>query len=193
VHKAYDEATAILVGDGMQARAFALAAGAPGLSADQKISIINVLAGASGFNGMVGGQFVDVTSTGKALSLDQLQAMHVLKTGALIRAALAMGGIAATATAPQLAALDDYGRHIGLAFQVVDDILDVEGSTATLGKTRGKDGEANKATYVKQLGLDGARQEAQRLLAAALAALGGFGESADHLRDLARYIVERDR
>ena len=119
--------------------------------------------------------------------------MHSLKPGALIRAALAMGGIAAGGSDEQLAALDEYGQHIGLAFQVVDDILDVEGDTATLGKTQGKDGEANKPTYVKLMGLDGAKAEANRLLAAALEALNGFGESADHLRDLARYIVERDR
>jgi len=193
LHKAYDEATAILVGDGLQARAFELIADAPELSAERKVNIIKVLAQASGLRGMVGGQYIDIASTGKDLSLEELQAMHALKTGALIRAALAMGGIAAGATAEQLAALDEYGRHIGLAFQVVDDILDVEGDTATLGKTGGKDGEANKPTYVKLMGLDGAKTEAQRLLEAALAALDGFGESADHLRDLARYIVERDR
>ena len=193
LHKAYDEATAILVGDGLQARAFELVADAPELSAEQKVQIIKVLAQASGLQGMVGGQYIDIASTGKDLTLEELQAMHALKTGALIRAALAMGGIAAGATDEQLEALDEYGQHIGLAFQVVDDILDVEGDTATLGKTQGKDGEANKPTYVKLMGLEGARVEAQRLLEAALVALDGFGESADHLRDLARYIVERDR
>jgi geranylgeranyl pyrophosphate synthase len=119
--------------------------------------------------------------------------MHSLKTGALIRASLALGGIAAGASEAQLAALDEYGIHIGLAFQVVDDILDVEGDTETLGKTQGKDGAANKPTYVKLMGLKGAKAEAQRLLQAALDAVEGFGESADHLRGLARYIVERDR
>jgi geranylgeranyl pyrophosphate synthase len=193
LHKAYDEATAILVGDGLQARAFEFIADAPELSAEQKVKIIKVLAHASGLQGMVGGQYIDIASTGKDLSLEELQAMHALKTGALIRAALAMGGIAAGASDEQLAALDEYGQHIGLAFQVVDDILDVEGDTATLGKTQGKDGEANKPTYVKLMGLEGAKAEAQRLLESALAALDGFGESADHLRDLARYIVERDR
>ncbi len=193
LHKAYDEATAILVGDGLQARAFELLADAEGFSAAQRIAMIKTLAAASGLAGMVGGQFIDISSTGKDLTLEQLQAMHALKTGALIRAALAMGGIAAGASEQQLAALDEYGSHIGLAFQVVDDILDVEGDTATLGKTRGKDGEANKPTYVKLMGLDGAKNEAQRLLVAALKALDGFGDSADHLRDMARYIVERDR
>ena len=193
LHKAYDEATAILVGDGLQARAFELLADAPGLRAEQKIAMIKVLAAAAGPQGMVGGQFIDIQATDSDMTLEQLQAMHSLKTGALIRASLALGGIAASATRQQLAALDEYGTHIGLAFQVVDDILDVEGNTETLGKTQGKDGEANKPTYVKLMGLEGAKAEAQRLLEAALEALGDFGDSADHLRDLARYIVERDR
>jgi geranylgeranyl pyrophosphate synthase len=126
------------------------------------------------------------------MALEELRAMHSLKTGALIRASLALGGIAAGASEEQLAALDEYGTHIGLAFQVVDDILDVEGDEETLGKTQGKDAEANKPTYVKLMGLKGAKNEAQRLLQAALDALDSFGESADHLRGLARYIVERD-
>jgi geranylgeranyl pyrophosphate synthase len=193
LHKAYDEATAILVGDGLQARAFELLADAPGLSAEQRISMVKVLARAVGPAGMVGGQFIDIQATNCDMTLVQLQAMHSLKTGALIRASLAVGGIAAGASEQQLAALDEYGTHIGLAFQVVDDILDVEGDTATLGKTKGKDNEANKPTYVKLLGLEGAKAEALRLLAEALNALRGFGESADLLRDLARYIVERDR
>ncbi len=192
LHKAYDEATAILVGDGLQARAFELLADAPGLSAEQKIAMVKVLAAAAGPQGMVGGQFIDIQATDSDMSLDELQAMHSLKTGALIRASLALGGIAAGATEEQLAALDKYGTHIGLAFQVVDDILDVEGNTQTLGKTQGKDGEANKPTYVKLMGLEGAKAEARRLLEAALHALKDFGKSADHLRGLARYIVERD-
>ena len=193
LHKAYDEATAILVGDGLQARAFELLADAPGLSAEQKVRMIKVLAHAAGMEGMVGGQYIDIQATDSDMSLEELQAMHSLKTGALIRASLALGGIAANATEEQLAALDEYGTHIGLAFQVVDDILDVEGDAETLGKTQGKDAEANKPTYVKLMGLEGAKAEAQRLLEEALEALDSFGESADHLRDLARYIVERDR
>lgn len=193
LHKAYDEATAILVGDGLQARAFELLADAPGLSAEQRVAMVKVLANAAGPAGMVGGQYIDIQATDSDMALEQLQAMHSLKTGALIRASLALGGIAAGASEQQLAALDKYGSHIGVAFQVVDDILDVEGNTETLGKTRGKDDEANKPTYVKLLGLEGAKAEAQALLQAALEALDGFGESADHLRDLARFIVERDR
>jgi geranylgeranyl pyrophosphate synthase len=192
-HKAYDEATAILAGDALQTRAFELLAEAEGFSDTQRVQLIKALASASGVQGMVGGQAIDIAAVNRELSLDQLRAMHALKTGALIRAALALGGIAANATPQQLTALDQFGAHIGLAFQVVDDILDVEGDTQTLGKTQGKDGEANKPTYVKLMGLEGAKLEARQLLAAALAALDEFGESADQLRELARYIVERDR
>jgi geranylgeranyl pyrophosphate synthase len=192
LHMAYDEATAILVGDGLQASAFELIADAPGLSAEQKVRMVKVLANAAGMEGMVGGQYIDIQATDSDMTLEELQAMHSLKTGALIRASLAMGGIAAGASEEQLATLDEYGTHIGLAFQVVDDILDVEGDEETLGKTQGKDMEANKPTYVKLMGLDGAKAEAQRLLQAALDALQDFGDAADHLRDLARYIIERD-
>jgi geranylgeranyl pyrophosphate synthase len=193
LHKAYDEATAILVGDALQARAYELLAEAPDLRAEQKIQMVKVLAKAAGIEGMVGGQYIDIKATDSDISLDKLGEMHAMKTGALIRASLALGGIAADATEDQLTALDEYGQNIGLAFQVVDDILDVEGDSETLGKTQGKDAEANKPTYVKLLGLDGAKAEARRLLEAALDALSNFGESADHLRDLAKYIVERDR
>jgi len=192
LHKAYDEATAILVGDSLQARAFELLATATELSPQQRVDMIEILARAAGPAGMVGGQYIDIQATDSDMDLDELQTMHALKTGALIRASLALGGIAACATGTQLAALDTYGRDIGLAFQVVDDILDVEGDTATLGKTSGKDSEANKPTYVKLLGLAEARAEAARLLQTALAALEEFGDSAEHLRDLASYIIERN-
>ena len=155
--------------------------------------MVKVLAAAAGAEGMVGGQAMDIESEGKDLSLEALRELHSLKTGALIRASLAIGGIAANASQTQLDALDEFGQHIGLAFQVVDDILDVEGTTETLGKTGGKDAQSDKATYVKLMGLDGAKEEAQRLLDAALDSLSGFGESADDLRDLASYIVNRDR
>jgi geranylgeranyl pyrophosphate synthase len=136
---------------------------------------------------------MDIAATNSNVNLQQLQSMHAFKTGAIIRAALAMGGIAANASAEQLSALDTYGTHIGLAFQVVDDILDVEGNAETLGKTQGKDSKANKPTYVSLMGLDGAKKESQRLLQAALEALGEFGVSADSLRGLAHYITARDR
>ncbi|QIB66155.1 polyprenyl synthetase family protein [Kineobactrum salinum] len=191
LHKAFDEPTAILVGDGLQALAFELLATAQDLSAEQKVSMIKELAKASGLAGMVGGQYLDVCATGRPLTLEQLQAMHERKTGALIRAALALGGIAAGASSDQLAALDGCGRHIGLAFQIVDDILDVEGDTQTLGKTQGKDALDDKATYVKLLGLASARESAEHLLDGALDALEDFGKSADMLRGLARLVVDR--
>jgi farnesyl diphosphate synthase/geranylgeranyl diphosphate synthase type II len=193
LHKAFDEATAILVGDGLQAKAFELLAGAPGLSAEQRIAMVEVLSRAAGPEGMVGGQYIDIQATNSDMTLEQLQVMHSLKTGELIRASLALGGIAAGGSKDQLEALDRFGTHIGLAFQVVDDILDVEGNTESLGKTRGKDSEANKPTYVKLMGLEGAKAEARRQLELALDALEVFGDSAEMLRELARYIVARDR
>ncbi|MFV0476689.1 MAG: polyprenyl synthetase family protein [Parahaliea sp.] len=192
LHKAFDEATAILVGDGLQTLAFEQLADAPGLSDAQKVAMIRVLAQTAGFGGMVGGQYVDVQSEGKEIGLAELKSLHAMKTGALIQAAVALGAIAGGASQAQLASLDDYASHIGLAFQVVDDILDVEGDTATLGKTQGKDEAADKATYVKFLGLEGAKNKARQLLATALTALESFDESANLLRDIARYIIERD-
>ena len=192
-HKAFSEATAILAGDALQAWAFELLADAPDFNAVQRVALIKSLAKAAGLQGMVGGQAMDITATNTDVNLQQLQSMHAFKTGAIIRAALTMGGIAANASAEQLSALDAYGTHIGLAFQVVDDILDVEGNTETLGKTQGKDSKANKPTYVSLMGLDGAKKESQRLLQAALDALGEFGVSADPLRGLAHYIIARDR
>ncbi len=191
-HVVYGEAMAILAGDALQARAFELIADAPDLTAEQRVRMVKVLSHAVGAEGMVGGQAIDIESEGKDLTLEELRELHSLKTGALIRASLALGGIAANATEEQLAALDEFGTHIGLAFQVVDDILDVEGTTESLGKTGGKDEASDKATYVKLLGLDGAKAEAQRLLDAALEAVSGFGDAADDLRDLARYIVNRN-
>tara|TARA_R110000823_G_scaffold198080_7_gene329224 strand:- start:29555 stop:30475 length:921 start_codon:yes stop_codon:yes gene_type:complete len=193
LHRAFDEASAILAGDGLQARAFQLIAEAPELTAGQRIHAVSALARASGPSGMVGGQFIDVAATASEMDLAALRRMHELKTGALIRAAVTLGGIAADGSPSQLEALERYGAAIGLAFQVVDDILDVEGDAATLGKTSGKDFAANKPTYVSLLGLEGARVQAGQLLESALQALDGFGESADLLRALARYIVERDR
>ncbi|MEM9256473.1 MAG: polyprenyl synthetase family protein [Pseudomonadota bacterium] len=193
VHKAFDEATAILVGDGLQALAFKTIAKSQSLDAEQRIAMTDLLAEAAGLGGMVGGQFVDVRSTNEGLTLEELQSMHLLKTGALIRAAVGLGAIAAAADSHQRAALDRYSLHVGLAFQIVDDILDVEKSSEQLGKTSGKDERANKATYVSLLGLSEAKAAAQSHLERALDALTGFGESANGLRDLALYIVTRDR
>jgi geranylgeranyl pyrophosphate synthase len=191
LHRAYDESTAILAGDALQASAFELLADTPDITAEQKIDMIKILAVAAGRHGMVGGQAIDIQATDREMTLTQLQSMHSLKTGALIRASLSLGGIAAGATKSQLTALEEYGNTIGLAFQVVDDILDVTSNTATLGKTQGKDASANKATYVRLMGLDGAKEEVQHLLAKALTALEMFGEPANYLRELALYITQR--
>ncbi len=191
LHKAFDEATAILVGDGLQALAFELLVDAEGLPAEARMRMVRVLAQAAGLGGMVGGQFVDIAATGSPLALTELQGLHTLKTGALIRASLSLGAIAASASREEQAALEVFGEHLGLAFQVVDDILDVEGSAATLGKTGGKDAAAGKTTYVSLLGPDGARAAADALLTDGLEALTCFGNNADALRGLARFIVQR--
>lgn len=193
LHKAYDEATAILAGDALQAHAFELLADTPDVDSSRKIMMLKTLSAAAGPMGMVGGQFIDIQSTGLSVSLESLQTMHALKTGALIRASLNLGGIAAGGSAAELDALDNYGRQIGLAFQVVDDILDVESSTATLGKTQGKDVQDNKPTYVTLMGIENARQEADRLLQGALDSLDALQSDAYTLRALGRYIVARDR
>jgi farnesyl diphosphate synthase/geranylgeranyl diphosphate synthase type II len=190
-HRAYSEALAILVGDTLQARAFELLATAPGTDDSQKVHLIQTLAHAAGSAGMVGGQAVDIAATNKRLDLTQLQTMHGLKTGALIRAAVALGAVTARASDKQLEHLDSYGKHIGLAFQVVDDVLDVEGTSQSLGKTSGKDSEANKSTYVSLLGLEGAKAAAEEQRQAALECIGEFDGRADHLRNLATYITAR--
>ncbi len=192
VHKAYNESTAILVGDALQARAFQLLAQAPELSAEQRVRMTAVLASAAGSRGMVGGQFIDMQATGSAMPLAALQSMHQLKTGALIRAALALGGIVGGASDSELAALDAFGEHTGLAFQIIDDVLDDVVDTAALGKTSGKDKKDNKPTYVSALGLEGAQSAAKKELMLALQAISSFGASADELRALAKFIVERD-
>lgn len=193
LHRAFDEATAILTGDGLQAQAFEILAATPDISDTQRIDMIATLAVAAGPKGMVGGQQIDILATDTDMTLDGLRYMHSLKTGALIRCSLSLGAIAAQANEAQRCALERYGEHIGLAFQVVDDILDVEGDVEKLGKTQGKDQAANKPTYVSLLGLEGAKAQARSTLEQALAAIEMFGESADDLRALARFIVERDR
>jgi geranylgeranyl diphosphate synthase type II len=194
VHIAFDEATAILAGDALQALAFRLLSEADGqlASAATRLHMINLLAAAAGFEGMVSGQAIDFEAMGRSLSLQQLHTMHSLKTGALIRASVLLGALAAQrADAVQLAALERYAECIGLAFQVQDDILDVTADTATLGKTQGADQALNKPTYVSLLGLEGATTKARDLCDAALAALAPFDQRADALRSIARYIVER--
>ncbi|PUA28044.1 MAG: geranyl transferase [Cellvibrio sp. 79] len=189
-HIAFDEATAILAGDGLQTLAFELLLGTR-LTAETKVQLIAQLTRASGAEGMVLGQAIDLAAVDQQLNLAQLENMHRHKTGALIRASVAMGALAAGVDDRQLAALDNYAAAIGLAFQVQDDILDVTTDTATLGKQQGADIARNKPTYVSLLGLETARAKAAELHNQALASLETFGESAEHLRQMADYIIHR--
>lgn len=192
-HVQYDEATALLVGDSLQALAFQLLA-EHRLNDDavRQLEMVKLLAAASGSRGMAGGQAIDLASVGKSLTLPELELMHIHKTGALIRAAILLGAHCGSRMgAVQMDKLDHFGKLIGLAFQVVDDVLDCEADTATLGKTAGKDAENDKPTYVSLLGIQGARDMAQRLHREAQDALTEFGDAAQRLRELADFIVLR--
>ncbi len=193
VHVEFDEATALLAGDALQTAAFEVLAGHTVCdeAADQ-VAMLKILANASGAAGMAGGQAIDLASVGKSLSLPELEQMHILKTGALIRASVLLGSYCGTPlSAAERERLDRFAKLIGLAFQVVDDILDVEADTATLGKTAGKDAANDKPTYVSLLGLKEAREHAAELEAAALDAVSIFGDRAQRLRELAHFIVHR--
>lgn len=190
-HIAFNEATAILAGDALQTFAFELLSEAEGVDTETQIMLIRQLANASGVQGMVLGQAIDLAAVDKTIDLAQLENMHRHKTGALIRASVSMGATALGASTTQLKALDFYAAAIGLAFQVQDDILDVIADTQTLGKQQGADMARNKPTYVALLGLEGARAKAQELHQQALAALNDFGANADYLRALSAYIIER--
>jgi farnesyl diphosphate synthase len=192
VHVAYDEATALLVGDALQAQAFNVLADADTVPAPRQVAMLRLLAQAAGSAGMCGGQAIDLDSVGLALSLEQLERMHQLKTGALLRASVVLGALAGKDLTPaELAALDAYSRAIGLAFQVVDDVLDATADSATLGKTAGKDAADNKPTYVSILGLEPSIALAEKLRQDAHAALVPFGDNALRLRELADLIVQR--
>ena len=192
VHVQYDESTALLVGDALQTLAFDILS-TPGLFADaqRQLRAIHTLAQASGSRGMAGGQAIDLASVGKPLSLEELEVMHLHKTGALIRAAILLGALAGDIDDDSLQALDRYAKSVGLLFQVVDDVLDATADTATLGKTAGKDAAHDKPTYVSILGLAQSRQLAGELAAQAEAAVAGLGQRAQRLRELAHYIVSR--
>jgi farnesyl diphosphate synthase len=195
VHIEYDEATALLVGDALQTLAFQLLA--DHVLADSpaaQLVMVKTLAVAAGSRGMAGGQAIDMEATGKALSQAELEYMHVRKTGALISAAVKLGALCA---GPCPAALEQYANRVGLAFQVVDDVLDAEASTATLGKTAGKDSKHGKPTYVSAMGVARARQFAEELRLGAHAALdalddsGAYGQRAQRLRQVADFVVLR--
>jgi farnesyl diphosphate synthase len=192
VHVAYDEATALLVGDALQAQAFLVLAEDGAVPPARQVAMLRLLAHAAGSAGMCGGQAIDLDSVGIALTLEQLEQMHQLKTGALLRASVVLGALAGgDLSAAELAALDAYSNAIGLAFQVVDDVLDATADSATLGKTAGKDAAANKPTYVSILGLDASRVLADKLRNDAHEALVPFGDKAGRLRELADLIVQR--
>ena len=194
-HIAFDEATAILAGDSLQVLAFQILASDPTMTKnpERRVRMIELLAQASGPLGMAGGQSIDMQSEGKSPSVEDLEYMHKCKTGALIRCSVLLGALAhEDITKTQLESLSTYADAVGLAFQIKDDILDVEGEAATLGKTPGADQAQNKATYPALLGLDKAKMRLQNLKDKAASALESFGSAADPLRHLADYIVERN-
>lgn len=193
-HIAYGEATALLAGDAMQPLAFYILGHDPSMidNPARRIEMINTLALASGSRGMAGGQAMDLAAEGKTLALPELEDMHIHKTGALIRASVKLGALCcAEATTEQLEKLDHYAKCIGLAFQIRDDILDVEADTETLGKPQGADILRQKATYPALLGMQGAKEMAASLCNDALDSIRDMPESATSLRWLAEYIVER--
>jgi farnesyl diphosphate synthase len=193
-HKAYDEATALLAGDALQSLAFEILARDPALTIGpaRRLHMIMLLAAAAGSHGMAGGQAIDLASGGKTLTLAQLEDMHLRKTGALIRAAVLLGAHAREdVAAEKLAALENYSHAIGLAFQITDDILDVEGKAETLGKNPGMDRARGKSTYPQVLGLAEAKARAQVLQAQALESLAPLGDNGGVLAKLAGFIIER--
>jgi farnesyl diphosphate synthase len=192
VHVAFDEATAILAGDALQTLAFRQLADAPA-PAEVRIAMVRELATASGALGMCGGQAFDIDATGRGGDIDlrELERLHAMKTGALLRCAVRLGALAGGADATAHAALDRYAEALGLAFQIRDDLLDIEADSATLGKTAGKDAAQNKATFPALLGIDGSRARLARLHETMRQAIAPFGDDAATLAELARMVVER--
>ena len=192
-HVEYDEATALLVGDALQSQAFLLLS-EPRLADEpaRQLEMLRLLAQASGSRGMAGGQMIDIAATGRSLTRAELEFMHVHKTGALIRAAILLGALCGRPLGEEeTARLDRFAKRAGLLFQVVDDILDAAASTATLGKTAGKDAAQGKATYVSLLGLAEARALAESLRSEAREAIDSFGERGRRLHELAHFMVTR--
>jgi geranylgeranyl pyrophosphate synthase len=196
-HRAFDEATALLAGDALQTRAFEILAADPNLNklgAESRLCMLATLARAAGADGMAGGQAIDLASVGRALTAESLQDMHGRKTGALIHGAVLLGALAAPdVDRDRVAALEAYGHAVGLAFQIVDDILDVEGSTEALGKIAGADQRRRKPTYPAVLGLAESRARAAALHRTALESLSALGDNAGSLAELASFIIERNQ
>jgi geranylgeranyl diphosphate synthase, type II len=195
-HVAYDEATAILTGDALLTLAFQLLASPEGMAdvpADKRLHVINAVAAAAGHKGMIGGQMADIGSEGNRIALSRLEQLHMMKTGALINAAITTGAILGGATSEQIRHLHKYAQNIGLAFQIIDDILNVEGDPALLGKAVGTDEEKKKSTYPALLGLVESRKLAASRVKEALQALEYFDKKADPLRAIAKYVIDRKR
>jgi farnesyl diphosphate synthase len=191
-HVAYDEATAILAGDALQTRAFEILASHPGVDGERRLRMISTLAEAAGSRGMVGGQVMDMAGENRALGLGELQTMHRAKTGALITAAVVLGGLAVPGVdEPTLAAYERFGREVGMAFQIVDDVLDETGDTVTLGKRAGADRQAGKSTYPAAIGLDESRRLVREHRERALEALDTVPADTAALRDIATLVVDR--
>lgn len=191
-HIQFDEATAILAGDALQCLAFEQLTQLSDLPAEVSLKLVAMLANYGGCNGMVTGQAIDLSATGNWLELEQLKQMHALKTGALIEASILMGALAThQADSEQLAALKEFAQAIGLAFQIQDDIIDVESSTEQLGKQQGSDRSNGKSTYTSILGVEAARSQAADLYQHSMACLEPFGERAGSLRSIASFIVNR--
>ena len=192
VHKAYDEATAILAADALQPLAFSVLSALEGVTPDVALALVRLLADACGSTGMTGGQSIDLAAEGKILSASELEHMYALKTGALIHAAIVSPSLLRPdMPADSATALDKFGRNIGIAFQIKDDMLDVEGETAVIGKPAGSDASRNKATYPSLFGIEASRARCDELLSDALQSLNHLGPSAAPLEWIARYIVER--
>ena len=195
-HKAFGEATAILAGDALQTLAFQILATDPNIkiSDSQRLEMIRTLTLASGSKGMAGGQAIDLAAVGKKLDITELENMHTHKTGALIKASVQIGALSTKNTNETLfTAISDYAKYIGIAFQVKDDILDIESDTSTLGKPQGSDVSMNKPTYPDLLGLDGAKEMASKLHHKAIKCLDVFDEKAKMLRQIADYIINRSK
>jgi geranylgeranyl diphosphate synthase type II len=193
-HKVFGEEIAILAGDALLTEAFRLMTRRdlmPGMPPERLLTAIGEIAEAAGFSGMVGGQVLDVRSEGEKVDLDTLHRIHRMKTGAMIRVSLRAGAILAGASEGELAALSGYGERIGLAFQITDDILNVEGDRALLGKGTGSDAARGKVTFPALIGLEESRARVAALIREALYALAFFDDRAEPLRQIARYIPER--
>ncbi len=192
VHRQYDEATAILAADALQPLAFSVLADLPGASPQARSRLVKMVADACGSLGMTGGQSLDLSAEGRQLSVDEIEHMYALKTGALIHASVVSASLLSdVASDEKTAAISAFGRTIGVAFQIKDDILDVEGKTEVIGKQAGADQRLNKSTYPGLVGIEAAKQRCDELLASALQRLDDFGDDAASLRWLAQFIVER--